>query len=300
MLTIAMTTRMPRTSSRGSPAGKGGAWLVKVALAALVRSVLREPLVYFILLGALVFGVDAVMRRDAATIRITPSVRREIARTLEVRLGHAPQTNELDDELGRWKQEQALSREGMKMGLAADDPVVRSHVASKLLQIARDRDVFPEATDAELRDFFERHRSRFTVPATFDFDVVFVSESRSDARAQAERVLSELRGGASPEGCGDWFPRGTRYQGETLAEIAALFGPAAAAELPRYAAGEWNLVAGPRGFYAVRVTHADRGEPDFDTLRSAIAVALDAEKRDRAAADYAREVESRYRFVDSP
>jgi hypothetical protein len=268
-------------------------------LFALARPFLREPLVYFVLVGASIFGVDRALQRDAETIRITPPVRDEIARSLRVRLGRLPDVNETKEELERWKQEQALYREGLKMDLAKGDPVVRAHIASKLLQIARERDVLPEATDAELRDYLERHRSTFTLAPAFDFIQVFISQTRSDAGAQAEQVLSRLREGASTEGLGDWFPRGNQFSHETLADISMLLGEQAAKEIPRYVVGEWNLVAGPRGFHAVRVLGVDRGEPDFESLRPALVLALEAERRESAAQAFAREIEGHYRFLDS-
>jgi hypothetical protein len=259
----------------------------------------REPLVYFVLLGALIFAVDAALRRDVETIRLTPSVREELARSLQVRLGRPPESNEVQAEIERWRQEQALYREGVKMGIVEQDPVVRSHIASKLLQIARERGVFPPPSEADLRDFLERHRKAYTLPPAFDFDQVFVSQTQSDARAQAEQLLARLRAGASPEGLGDWFPRGTRFTRETPADVSLLLGDEAAKQMPGFAVGEWNLVPGPRGYHAVRVTAVDRGEPDFEMLRPALALAFEADKRDTAAKTFAREVESRYRFVDS-
>jgi peptidyl-prolyl cis-trans isomerase C len=270
-----------------------------MAGADLVRPLLREPLVYFVLVGALIFGVDGALRRDIERIRITPSVRDEIARSLQVRLGRPPEVGERQSDLERWKQQQALYREGLKMGLLDGDPVVIARIASKLLQIARERDVLPEATDAELRDYLERHRSAYTLAPTFEFEQVFLSQAQSNARARAEQVLSRLRAGASPEGLGDWFPRGNRFSRESLSDVSMLLGEQAAKELPGYVVGEWNLVPGPRGFHAVRVTGVDGGEPDFDRLRPALVLALEAERRESAAQAFAREVEGRYRFVDS-
>jgi len=236
-------------------------------------------------------------------------VREELARSLASRLGHVPDAAEIAAEVERWKQEEALYREGVKMGLAADDPVVRSRVATKLMEIAKERDVFAPPTDAELHEFFERNKSRFTAAATFDFEQVFIARTHApaqdasapkDARERADEVLAKLRAGAPPDGLGDWFPRGTRFSGESLSEIAQLLGDDAAREIPGYSLGQWNLVQGPRGFHAVRVTHADRDDPDFDKLRPAVALALDAERRDHAAEVYVKGIESHFRFVDSP
>jgi hypothetical protein len=268
-------------------------------LFALARPLLREPLVQFVLVGALIFGVDRAVRRDGETIRITPSIREQIARSLEVGLGRPPLGSELQAGLEGWKREQALYREGMRMGLLDGDPVVRAHIASKLLRIARERDVLPAATDTELRDYLERRRSDYAVPARFDFEQVFIAQTEGDARARAEQVLSRLRAGAPPQGLGDWFPRGNRFSHESLSEISVLLGEPAARELPKHAVGEWNVVPGLQGFHAVRITAVDRGEPDFERLRPALVLALEAERRDQAADAFAREIEGRYRFVDS-
>jgi hypothetical protein len=282
---------------------------VKVGKRDGLRSWMREPLVYFVLAGAVIFLVDRVIHKDDAVIRVTPAVRDELARSLENRVGHAPDATEVTAEVEHWKEEEALYREGVKMGLADDDPVVRDRVAAKLMEIAKERDVFAPPTDTELHEFFERNKSRFTSAPRFDLEQVFIARTRApvqdasapaDARERADEVLAKLRAGAPPDGLGDWFPRGTRFGGESIAEIAQLLGDDAAREIPGYSVGQWNVVQGPRGFHAVRVTHADRGDPDFDTLRPAIAMAVDAERRDHAAAVYVKSIESHFRFVDSP
>jgi hypothetical protein len=260
---------------------------------------LREPLVYFVLAGTLVFGVSAALGRDADTIRIPRQVKDEIARALQGRLGRAPGATELEGELERWREEQALYREAVKMGLRDDDPFVVSHIAAKLRNIARERDVFPEATDTDLRDFFERNRSRFSVPASYDFEQVFLSQTHDDALQRAQQIVSELRAGMPPEGLGDWFPRGARFRSQTANDVAQLLGEQAAKEIAGYAVHDWNLVQGPHGFHAIRVTAVDRGELDFDKVRPALVMAYDAERRDDAARSFARRVTGRYRFVDS-
>ena len=264
-----------------------------------LRSLLREPLVYFVLIGATVFALDAALRRDADTIRITPAVREGITQTLQVRLGRAPTADEVQTDLERWKEQQALYREAVKMGLRDDDPVVIGEMASKLLQIAREREVLPEPSEAELRAFLERHRSEYTVPASYDVDLVFVAQTPGDARARVDEVLARLRAGASPEGLGDWFPRGHRFTGVSAQDAALLFGEDAAKALPTFAPGEWNVVAGIRGYYALRVTGVDHGEPVFEKLRGALVFAWQADRREQAAMAFAQRVEARYRFVMS-
>jgi hypothetical protein len=266
---------------------------------AFTRTLLREPFVYFVLIGALAFTVDAALRRSEDTIVIRPQDRRDVALLLEARLGRTPGATEVEAELESWKEQRALYREAVKRGLVDEDPVVIGHVAGKVLDIAREGRVFPKATEQELRDFFDPNRSRFAVPATYDFDQVFLSRTHDDAQPQARQLLAELRAGASPDGLGDWFPRGTRFRSETTNDVAQLLGDEAARSIAGYAVGEWNLAQGPQGFHAIRVTAVDRGQPEFDQLRQTIAMAYDAQRREDAARAYARDVTKQYRFVES-
>lgn len=269
------------------------------AVAGLWSVLVREPLAYFVVVGALVFGADAALRRDARVIRIAPSVRSELSRTVQARVGHPPDRAELDKALEAWKEQQALYREAVRLGLRDDDPIVVAYAAGKLLDIARERSVLLEPTEPELREFFDRNRSRFAVPATYAFDQVFVSSTHPDAEQQVELLVAELRSGTSPDGLGDWFPRGVHFRGETANDLTQLFGDEAARAIVGYAVGDWNIVRGRQGFHAVRITAVDRGEPDYDHLRSTLVQAYDAERRDKAALAYAQEVVRQYRFVDA-
>jgi peptidyl-prolyl cis-trans isomerase C len=266
---------------------------------AFARTLFREPFVYFVLCGVLVFAIDSAVRRNESTIFIRPEDRTAVARSFEARVGRAPVTTELEAELGSWKEQQALYREAVRLGLRDDDPVVIGHVGGKLLNIARERSVFPEPTEKELRDFLDRNRSRFSVPATYSFDQVFVSRTHDDVQERASQLLAELRTGTSPDGLGDWFPRGTRFRDQTANDVGLLLGDEAARNIAGYAVGEWNLAQGPQGLHAIRVTAADRGEPAFDDLRPTLVLAYDAERREDAARAYAREVTRHYRFVES-
>ena len=263
------------------------------------RPLFREPLLYFVLVGSAVFAVDRAARTDERIIRITPSVRSELSRSLQTRLGRPAQADELKSEIDRWKQQEALYREGLKMRLLEKDTVVRSHLAFKLMEIARARNVLPPPTEAELRTYLEQHRDTYTLLPTYDFEQVFVDETRSDAREHTDHILSQLRAGASPEGLGDHFARGHQFTGQSLARISPVFGEQAAKELPGYAVGEWNLVKGLRGFHVLRVMHVESGEPELGKLREVLVMALNAERQESAAQAFAREIEGRYRFVSS-
>jgi hypothetical protein len=264
------------------------------------RQLFREPVLYFVIVGALVFAVDHALRSNEHTIRLTPAVRNEIVRVFEARLGRLPSANETDLELKRWTAEEALYREGLRMRLYENDIGIRARLVEKVAELGRLRTVVIKPTETELREYFANHRDLFTAPPTYDFEQVFVSHAHSDARARAEQILAQLREGAPKDKMGDPFLLGSQIKGETTIRVSDLFGERVAKELPTYSLGEWNFVEGTQGFHVLRVTHIERISPDFEKLRDVLISEIVAKRQERAAEAFNREIMAHYRLVTTP
>ena len=59
---------------------------------------------------------------------------------------------------------------------------MRQRVAGKMAFVLESQLVLPEPSEAELRDWFERHRERWRTPELFDFTHVFFSGPEPEAR----------------------------------------------------------------------------------------------------------------------
>src|SRR5262245_17046022 len=96
-----------------------------------VRRFYREPLLHFLLLGALIFvahrGLQRLKTGDNVIV-VTPALRADLGRELSAELGRAPQPAELESALETWKAEEILFREGLRLGLDKDDLLVRRRV----------------------------------------------------------------------------------------------------------------------------------------------------------------------------
>lgn len=258
----------------------------------------RQPLLQFVLLGTAIFGADALLAEDESSIVITPAIRSEIEQTLRAEQGRPPTDEEQRQGLQRWKRDEVLYREAVKLGLAEGDATVRAHLAAKMLAVGRERQVLAEPSDVELQRYFQEHRDTYTTPRRFDVDHVFIAAQRDNARAAAELTLAKLRSGAAPLGLGDPFPRGQAFSNRSSGELEKLFGEEAARALPEAAVGAWVLTASERGFHLLRVRAARGGNGDFEQLRDALRIAYQAAQRERAAERFAQQIERRYRFLE--
>jgi peptidyl-prolyl cis-trans isomerase C len=218
------------------------------------KTIAREPLVHFVLIGGLLFAVDHERGEDRAptaaivapaatpapapsrSIVIDAAATKQIAANAERRLGRAPSTAELAEETERFIDEEVLYREALARGLDRDDPVIHQRIAGRMSYVLEQAVVMPEPTDAELRAWFDQHRDKWAVGEHVDFTHVFIAD-RDEARAK--ELGTALAAGAAPERLGDPFSGGHRYRGRKLDDLAQAFGPEFVAGLATQPLGAW-------------------------------------------------------------
>ena len=248
----------------------------------MLRKVLREPLVHFVVLGAVVFAIDRTIDHAPAPapppVVATPPVvpashtivvdADVVARTTAQatrRLGRAPTKPELDAEIERFVDEEILFREALARGLERDDPMIHERIASRMSYVLSESAVIPEPTDAELRAWFDAHRETYAMPERIDFTHVFIGDG--DAK-RADALAAQLAAGTSPDTLGDTFSGGRKYRGRKLADLAEAFGPEFVDGLQAQPPSTWVRRSSRHGLHLVRVdrTEAPRG-PDFEAAK---------------------------------
>jgi parvulin-like peptidyl-prolyl isomerase len=257
--------------------------------------VAREPLVHFLVIGALTFGIERAFGAaddTSSTIVVTAEVRQTLAEQLERAERRPPTDEELERAIVRWTDDEILYRAGLQRGLQRDDERVRERVAMKMGRILREGVLVPEPTDDELRAWFTENEARFTEPPRFDFTQVFVSGDPSTAIPRANEILAELRSGADPAQKGDTFSGGRRFRKRKIGDIEASFGDAFAAGLELMAESTWERLESPHGQHLVRLDKKIPGDaPDFEAVRADVRKQWEDAKRDaglRAALDRLR------------
>lgn len=263
------------------------------------RAATRQPLVYFVLLGAALFVVDAALRRSTNEVVVSPAVRDEVTTQLEQTLKRPPSDEELQRELELWVDAELLFREAEALGLAQNDGVIRAHLARKLEFVVRERTIAPVPSEAELRARFDADRARYQTVDTFDVAHVFLLK-RSSPEEQQRRVdeaLAQLASGAPLRSVGDHFPRGPVFARLSRLQLEQAIGAPLAALLEPDRLHQWQTVTSPRGTHLLRLDAVHSGAPNFEAARAALTADLQEEQKERAVREFTRELRKKYRVV---
>jgi hypothetical protein len=249
---------------------------------------LREPLLIFALLAALVFAAERALRGpspDGPRIEVPANQRVLLRGRLRHELAREPSARELDAAFERWKLDEVAYREGVKLGLDRASGPVRELVATaykeRLLADVR----IPQPSEAELERFLAEHREAYVEPVRYDFDTIASTAGRSEAAVWP--VFDELVKASPPVS----LPaEAIRHEQRSFKEVARAFGTPFAQGLDAAAPERFDLVNSTQGFLVVRLRkRSGGGTPSLPTLRPRLLEAMAGERRRSAAEAALRE-----------
>lgn len=247
-----------------------------------MRKFLEEPLLHFVLLGALIFAGYAWLNhgQDTTTGQILVS-RGQIE---NLRLSYSrvwqrqPTPAEMDGLIQDHVREEVLAREAVKLGLDRDDTVIRRRLRQKMEFVASDLAVPAQPTDAELESFLEKHPDLFRIEPRLSFRQVYLNPEQRGASLQrdAARMLAGLnRPGATQDfrALGDPTMLRTELADVSSSEVASEFGEAFARQVEQMPVGRWQgPVTSGYGDHVVLVTERTPGRtPALKEVRAVVA-----------------------------
>lgn len=201
------------------------------------RALLREPFFHFLLLGAVLFGVNQYLeaRSRFTHIGITRQTVQGIAENYRLQYGSSPTSQRLDALVEARIREEVFYHEALRLGLDRDDEIVRRRLAQKYEFLQQDLEIVAEPSEQTLRAFFDANQQRYELPSTVSFShVYFSADSRGEegARADAARIASALtaRGVTRATDEGDPFPGPTDFARASQTELGRVFGREGLAE----------------------------------------------------------------------
>jgi hypothetical protein len=154
-----------------------------------VRALLREPLLHFLVAGSLLFGIAEGIEHYRSQYRITVSAedRTRIAETYRQQYGSVPGDQELDTLLRNFVKEEILYREAVALGLDRGDEIVRRRLAQKITFLQQDLGLLETPTEDELRNYYAAHRDLYTERPRRSLTQIYFSPDAGgdDARTHA-------------------------------------------------------------------------------------------------------------------
>jgi peptidyl-prolyl cis-trans isomerase C len=230
----------------------------------------REPVLHFMILGAVIFLVDAAFSKpEDPGVLMPDAVRVALEADFSRRTGRAPDAQERVTLEAGWIDEELLFREGRRLGLERGDPIVRRRVVQRMK--ALQRTMYPVQTpeDDVLRDWMATHSDRYQRPARASFEHVFFSGRHADAKERALR-LQGAQSAADPM-AGDPFPHGPREASMSVSEVEGQFGGAFSDVVFKAAVGKSTLAPSEFGWHVVRVSERQQaGSATLDAVREAV------------------------------
>jgi peptidyl-prolyl cis-trans isomerase C len=218
----------------------------------LMKRLLREPLIHFLLIGALLFGLYGLMpsagpaTAASKQIRLSQSEIAQLTLLYQSQWRRPPTPQELERLVENKVQQEILYREALAMGLDKDDEIVKRRMAQKMQFLAEDVAAAREPTAAELKAWFEQNSAKFAQPPRLSFRHLYFSPDRRGERARddAQQALAKLAGEpADSKAAGalaDPFMFQDSYRDRAPDYLAKEFGPAFALALTRLTPGSWQ------------------------------------------------------------
>jgi parvulin-like peptidyl-prolyl isomerase len=244
---------------------------------------LREPLLHFLVIGALLFAAYAWLNRGgdelpAPQVRLADSDVRWLKETFALQWQREPSLPELRGLLRDLVKEELFARQAKELGLDKDDIVVRRRLAQKMSFLLQDNARGAEPGEDDLRRLYEAQRNQgqsrdqasqaqndqtsratmFTRPRISFTQIFFSRERRTDAAADARATLQELSradAAAPATGLGDQIAGKAEFRNADERAVANQFGAKFAANVFELAPGPWQgPIESPQGLHLVHVT----------------------------------------------
>ena len=249
-----------------------------------MKRLLQEPLVHFLVLGALIFAGYEWLNRNGepAPGRIVisqgqlVSMVENFTRTQQ----RPPSREELEGLIRAQVRGEVYYREALAVGLDKDDAIIRRRLQQKMEFISDDVADPSQPTDAELNAFLQAHPGKFRVEQAFTFRQLYLNPEKhgtnlaSDA-AQLLVKLNQPGGDASFAAMGDPYMLENIFTAVSAGEITKQFGKEITAKLGGLQCGQWQ---GPveSGFGVHLVCISER----TDARAPALAEVRDAVRRE--------------------
>ena len=236
-------------------------------LRVVAHSLWREPLLHFVLLGALIFAGDAILHppaKDDKVITVTRAMRQSFIENFDEDKTRTPSDAELDKMIESWVASEILYREGKALGVDRGDDMIHDRVAFKLQLLIFDQVRVPQPTDEQLRAWFASNHVRFDEPERVGFYLTPPSD-----QATAQRHLEDILGQHEAE---DLQKQTRAILGRPVTSLAASFGEGFRDGLLALPEGQWSLLQSKDGWHVVRLDSRRPGAiASFDSVRDEVA-----------------------------
>jgi hypothetical protein len=228
----------------------------------MLKQIVREPLVHFLLLGGLIFAawswaVPQETNRPNGDLIVVDQARLDYLETLwKAQWKRDPAPQDVAAIIDRHLRQEVFYREALRMGLDRDDSIIRTRLAQKMEAVASDlSELMQPPTDAQLRAFYAERPDLFTLPQAFAFRQILYLPSEVGNDALGATLASLRSGGEVPQARLNKLAIPLDWPLTPLQTLENSFGGGFAKSLAELPVGAWSgPVRSGLGLHLVQVT----------------------------------------------
>lgn len=246
----------------------------------MLRALLKEPLVHFLVLGLIIFAVYHALNRsneqEPDKIVVTQARIEQLAGLFAKTWQRPPTAAELKGLIDDYVKEEILYREALALGLDNDDTVIRRRLRQKMEFLSDTVIRALNPTDEELETYLKSNMSKFELDPQIAFEQVFLNPERRGDQIEedAASILEALNSSASADAAklGDATLLPLELDLTSATRISQTFGPQFAKAIDQLTPGAWGgPIKSTFGTHLVRVNRREPGRvPALSEVRAAV------------------------------
>ena len=240
-----------------------------------VSSILKEPLLHFLLIGCAIFAVFKFVDESPSAVKpdviiVTEAEAEGLAASFARTWRRPPNDDELAALIEDRVREEVFVKEAIALGMDQNDTVVRRRLRQKMEFLAASIVEAIEPEDAALKDFYRTQGNKFEQAAQVAFEQVFLGESAADSDVATGLEMLRAHGDPGEIGVRSLIPAAL-----PLSSAGAVDGTFGLGFFERLAALPTDDWAGPvksgYGVHLVRITErSESAQPPFETVREKV------------------------------
>jgi len=269
-----------------------------------MKSILKEPLLHFLLLGAAIFAAYSLVSKsigdEPGKIVITQGQLASLMENFTLVRQRLPTREEWEGLIRERVREEVYYREALVLGLDKDDLIIRRRLQQKMEFVNDDVAAEAPPTDAELNAYLQAHPDTFRLPQLFSFSQVFLDPERhgdhlAGDTAQLLSQLKQVGDTADISVLGDSFMLDHKFDALPFSEVANQFGEKFATKLGEISLGQWQPLGSGYGMHLVFVSkRTEGGAPALAEVRDAVRREWESARRLEAKERFYQELLKRY------
>jgi len=266
---------------------------------------LKEPLLHFLIIGALIFVLFSVVNKEEDIVSgnkivVSAADIERLSNNWSKRWNRLPTDTELQGLVESYIREEVYYREALALGLDQNDTILRRRLMQKMEFLSNDLAELNQPDDTELNKYFLDNQDKYILPARVSFTHIYFSLDKRGSRAfeDAKNVLSELNAMRAPER-GDSFMLQYDFAQEAPFEVERLFGKVFAEKLLTLEKDVWQgPIESGYGLHLVRISEKiDARMPELASVIDRVRTDWMFERRQKMNKEIYEKFKERYEIV---